>query len=127
MTNGTPAGRPEAETAQAETARDEVFAALASPVRRDLLGLLREHGPMQVQELAAHFQMRRPSVSEHLKVLRDAELVDVQRSGRNSHYRLKAQTLVQVSDWLSPYERFWREKLGRLSDLLDEEEDEPTP
>jgi DNA-binding transcriptional ArsR family regulator len=98
---------------------DEVFAALASPVRREVLKILLE-GPRPVQELAEHFEMRRPSLSEHLKVLKDAGLVSERRDGRFRYYSLEAEPLLGVAEWLNPYERFWRERLGRLRDLLDE-------
>lgn len=97
----------------------KVFAALASPVRREVLGLLREQGPQPVTRLASHFAMARPSFSEHLRVLREAGLVSETRSGRQRLYRLEAAPLHDVQEWLSPFERFWREKLGNLRDLLD--------
>ena len=100
-----------------------VFAAVASPARRQLLGLLLEHGPLPVQDLAAHFAMRRPSVSEHLRVLKDAGLVTEHRSGRQRYYRLEPRPLQELSQWLSPYERFWRHKLSGLRDLLDTDAD----
>jgi DNA-binding transcriptional ArsR family regulator len=99
----------------------DVFAALASPTRRELLRLLRDEGPMPVQELADHFDMRRPSVSEHLKVLRDAGLVGERRSGRQRYYQLEAGPLREVFDWLAPYERFWRDRLAALRRVLDED------
>lgn len=104
----------------------DVFAALASPARRQLLGLLLDRGPLPVQELASHFAMRRPSVSEHLKVLKDAGLVGEQKSGRMRFYHLEAEPLREVSQWLTPYERFWREKLAGLRELLDEEGEAPS-
>jgi DNA-binding transcriptional ArsR family regulator len=88
-------------------AETDVFAALANPTRRELLRLLLD-GPRPVQALAANFDMRRPSVSEHLKVLRDAGLVAGRRHGRQHLYELRAEPLREVSGWLSPYERFWR-------------------
>ncbi|MFD7436527.1 ArsR/SmtB family transcription factor [Streptomyces sp. NPDC059861] len=113
-------------TATADTA-DRVFAALANATRREVLRLLRDGGPQPVQALADHFDMRRPSLSEHLKVLRDAGLVSEQRSGRQRIYRLEAAPLADVQDWLHPYERFWRERLTGLGDLLDRmPDDEPT-
>lgn len=108
--------------APAGGAATDVFAALANPTRRELLRLLRDEGPQPVQRLASRFDMSRPSVSEHLKVLRDAGLISERRSGRERHYQLDAAPLRQVRDWLTPYERFWREKLASLRDLLDEEE-----
>ncbi|WP_020673392.1 ArsR/SmtB family transcription factor [Amycolatopsis nigrescens] len=102
-------------------ATDEAFAALASPARRAVLRLLCD-GPMAVNELAEHFEMRRPSLSEHLKVLREAGLVSERKSGRHRYYSLEAEPLREVSEWLTPFERFWREKLAGLRDLLDEED-----
>jgi DNA-binding transcriptional ArsR family regulator len=107
-------------TTGADTAaEDRVFAALANATRREVLRLLRDEGPQPVQALAEHFAMRRPSLSEHLKVLREAGLVSEQRSGRQRIYRLEAGPLAEVQDWLHPYERFWRETLKGLGDLLD--------
>ena len=100
---------------------DDVFAALASPARREVLRLLLD-GPMAAGAIAERFSMARPSLSEHLRVLRQAGLVAEQRQGRNRVYRLDAAPLEEVRDWLAPYERFWRTKLANLRDLLDEDE-----
>ncbi|MFI9574143.1 ArsR/SmtB family transcription factor [Microbispora rosea] len=104
----------------APSAEDEIFAALASPVRREVLRLLRERGPRSVQELASCFSMARPSFSEHLRVLREAGLVSERRDGRRRLYSLEPVPLVRVRDWLDPYERFWRDKLSALRHLLDD-------
>ncbi|MEU7835491.1 metalloregulator ArsR/SmtB family transcription factor [Nonomuraea sp. NPDC049129] len=103
---------------------DHVFTALASPARRELLRLLLDEGTQPAGRLAERFDMSRPSVSEHLKVLRDAGLVAETRRGRERLYRLEAAPLMEIREWLTPYERFWREKLSGLSDLLDEMEDD---
>jgi DNA-binding transcriptional ArsR family regulator len=99
----------------------DVFGALASPVRREITSLLLD-GPRPVNDLAAHFAMSRPSVSEHLRVLREAGLVSERRHGRQRVYRLEPAPLRELSEWLLPYERFWREKLSNLRELLDEED-----
>ena len=101
--------------------RGDVFAAVASPVRRALLDLLLDRGPLPVQQLASHFAMSRPSVSEHLKVLKDAGLVGEHRSGRHRYYRLEPQPLTELAQWLTPYERLWRPEPASLRDLLDEQ------
>ncbi|HET6710080.1 metalloregulator ArsR/SmtB family transcription factor [Amycolatopsis sp.] len=101
---------------------DDVFAALAGPARREVLRLLLD-GPMAAGAIAERFAMARPSLSEHLRVLREAGLVSEQRQGRNRVYRLDAAPLEEVADWLTPYERFWRTKPANPHDLLDEEED----
>ncbi|WP_028799094.1 metalloregulator ArsR/SmtB family transcription factor [Streptomyces sp. 142MFCol3.1] len=106
-------------TGARQASEDRVFAALANATRREVLRLLRDGGPQPVQALADHFDMRRPSLSEHLKVLRDAGLVSEERAGRQRIYRLEATPLAEVQDWLHPYERFWRDRLKGLAALLD--------
>jgi len=106
-------------TGARQDAEDRLFAALANATRREVLRLLRDEGPQPVQALADHFDMRRPSLSEHLKVLREAGLVSEERSGRQRIYRLEAVPLAEVQDWLHPYERFWRDRLKDLGGLLD--------
>jgi DNA-binding transcriptional ArsR family regulator len=76
-----------------------------------------------VQQLADHFDMRRPSISEHLKVLRDAGLVSERKQGRQRYYHLEAAPLMELQEWLQPYERFWRERFANLRKLLEEEQD----
>ncbi|GBE63542.1 transcriptional regulator [Mycobacterium sp. MFM001] len=98
---------------------DVVFAALANPTRRDILDILLD-GPRSVVTLAERFDMARPSVSEHLKVLRNCGLVTEDKHGRFRHYRVNPEPLQAISTWLSPYERFWRNRLTALGGVLDE-------
>ncbi len=101
---------------------DVVFAALANPTRRDILDMLLE-GQRSVIALAENFDMARPSVSEHLKVLRDCGLVAQDKHGRFRHYRINPEPLQEISEWLSSYERFWRQRLIALGQVLDEMEE----
>jgi len=98
---------------------DDVFAALASPPRREVLRLLLD-GPRTVNDIASHFDMRRPSVSEHLRVLRDAGLVTERRAGRERRYQLEPDPLMDLRQWLHPYEQFWRERLAALRSVLED-------
>jgi DNA-binding transcriptional ArsR family regulator len=102
----------------------DVFAAIANPARREVLRLLRDEGPRPVAQLAQNFDMRRPSLSEHLRMLKDAGLVAERRVGRQRWYSLRPEPLHALADWLAPYERFWRERLTGLADLLDSEADD---
>ncbi len=103
---------------RADTRDDAVYKALANGTRRRVLDLLADR-PRAATDIAAHFAMARPSVSEHLRVLRDAGLVTVERHGRERRYRLDPAPLAEVHDWLHPYERFWRSRLTDLRDALD--------
>lgn len=71
-------------------------------------------GPQTAGEIAGRYDMARPSVSEHLKVLLDRNLVSEERRGRTIRYLLTPEPLADVAWWLSPFEKFWR---GRLKDL----------
>lgn len=101
-------------------ADDLVFSALANPVRRRVLELLAE-GPQTAGALAGHFDLSRPAVSEHLAVLRRAALVREQPSGRQRHYHLAAAPLLEVGAWLHPFERYWRDRLRTLADVLEDD------
>ncbi|ADB50742.1 ArsR/SmtB family transcription factor [Conexibacter woesei] len=99
---------------------DRLFGALANPTRRDILGLLLD-GPQTVSAIAERYEMARPSVSEHLRVLREAGLVTETRHGRFRHIEIAPGPLRDLHDWMTPYERFWRERLRDMHDVLDRE------
>jgi DNA-binding transcriptional ArsR family regulator len=105
--------------ARREDLSSDVFRAISDPTRRALLDRLRAK-ELSVAELAAPFRMTQPAISQHLRVLREADLVRPQRVGRQQVYRLNARPLRQVRDWAAHYERFWERKLGALGKYLDE-------
>ncbi|MBI1370195.1 MAG: metalloregulator ArsR/SmtB family transcription factor [Planctomycetes bacterium] len=97
--------------------KSDVFHAISHPARRRMLDLLAgsEHA---VNVIAAHFQMSRPAVSQHLRVLLDSGLVAEQRHGRERRYRLVPERLEPVREWIALYERFWDDRLSRLQKTL---------
>ena len=97
---------------------DDIFTAIAHPVRRSLLDTLAA-GAQPVNKLARRYHMSRPAISQHLRVLLDAGLVEGHREGRTNSYVLRPDGLVQVHDWLDKYEELWHERLGRLGRYLD--------
>ncbi len=99
------------------TAEPEVFGAISHPARRRMLDLLAEE-ERPVNAIAEHFEMSRPAVSQHLRVLLDAGLVTEERHGRERRYRLAAERLGPVRDWIAHYERFWDDHLQRLQEQL---------
>ena len=94
-----------------------VFSAVADPTRREILHLLsgRERS---VSELCEGFAISQPAISQHLRVLREAELVSVRSEGRQRFYRLEARGLREVFDWAAHYQRFWSQKLDTLGEVL---------
>jgi DNA-binding transcriptional ArsR family regulator len=99
----------------------DVFAAVGDPTRRRVLDLLRR-GELPVRRIAEPFAMTRPAISQHLRILLRARLVEVRRDGRERFYRLRARPLRQIHDWVRHYEHFWHGKLAALGDFLDSEE-----
>jgi DNA-binding transcriptional ArsR family regulator len=80
-------------------------------------------GPRTAGEIAARYDMARPSVSEHLKVLLDRNLVSEERRGRTIRYLLTPEPLSDVASWLWPFEKFWRARLKDLNHTLENMKD----
>ena len=95
----------------------DVFGAISHPARRRLIGLLAE-ADHSVNAMAEHFDMSRPAVSQHLRVLLEAGLVTEQRHGRERRYHFVPEKLAPVREWVAQYERFWDDRLKRLQNLL---------
>jgi DNA-binding transcriptional ArsR family regulator len=97
------------------------YGAIANATRRKLLDAL-ELRERNVGELVGIAEVSQPAVSQHLKVLASAGLVEERREGRFRVYRLRAEPLADVAAWLRRYERFWDDKLAALGRALDEDE-----
>jgi DNA-binding transcriptional ArsR family regulator len=89
------------------------FEILAEPTRRRLLDLLMEQD-RTVGELVDALDMSQPAVSKHLRVLRDAGLVEARVDAQRRIYSLRPEPLAEVDAWLAPYRKFWRGKLAAL-------------
>jgi DNA-binding transcriptional ArsR family regulator len=96
------------------------FEVLAEPTRRQILDLL-QPAERSVSDLVARLGLSQPGVSKHLKVLRDAGLVEVRVDAQRRWYRLRAAPLAEVDEWLAPYRRFWRDRLDALEEHLDQD------
>jgi len=95
------------------------FAALADPTRRAILARVAE-GEATVMELAEPFQLKLPTVSKHLKVLRRAGLLTQGRQAQWRPCRLEAAPLKDVADWVERYRANWEERMGQLDDYLQQ-------
>jgi DNA-binding transcriptional ArsR family regulator len=97
------------------------FDALAEPTRRRILDLLmRRERP--VGDLVALLDISQPGVSKHLRVLRDAGLVEVRTEAQRRIYRVRPEPLAEIDAWLAPYRRLWASQLDALERHLDETE-----
>jgi len=92
--------------------------AIAGPRRRQILSLVRD-GELSAGEIAAHFDVTRPAVSQHLNVLKEAGLVTERRNGTRRLYRARPEGLAQLRDFL---EQFWGERLETLKQEAEREE-----
>ena len=100
-----------------------MFAVLAEDNRRLILDLLLD-GERPVGELVDALAISQPTVSKHLRVLRDAGLVEVRVDGARRLYRLRPEPLDEVARWLEPYRRAWADRLEVLGEHLDQMDDE---
>jgi len=92
----------------------DVFAAVADPTRRLILGRLRGEGALSVSSLSTVLPISRQAVTKHLDVLEKAGLIRKRVQGRERLHELEAQPLREVDDWLAPYAAAWDERLERL-------------
>ena len=101
--------------------REATWTALTDPNRRAVLGLLRDR-PRAVGELVGALRLTQPATSKHLRVLREAGLVEVRRDAQRRWYRLCPAPLAEVDAWLAPYRRLWSARLDALERHLDAED-----
>jgi DNA-binding transcriptional ArsR family regulator len=94
------------------------FEALAEPNRRRILDLLRA-AERPVGDLVGALAVSQPAVSKHLRVLREAGLVDVRTDGQRRIYRVRGEPLRAIDEWLEPYRRLWESRLDLLEQHLD--------
>ncbi len=100
---------------------DLTFGALADPIRREILARLAE-GNATVGVLARPFDVSRPAISKHLRVLERAGLVQRTRDGRLSRCGLDAEPMREAAEWVERYRRYWEVQLNSLSCYLENEE-----
>lgn len=91
----------------------DAFNAIAEPRRRDILAYLADT-ERPVGDIVANLGLEQPSVSKHLRVLRDVGLVNVRRDGRQMFYRTNAEAIRPMHDWTGFFERFWNTQLIRI-------------
>ena len=94
------------------------FNAVAEPKRRQVLEVLGTQ-ELSVNELVAQLGWNQPMVSKHLGVLKEVGLVTERRAGRQRLYRVNAERLKPIYDWVAPFERYWSESYDRLDDVLE--------
>jgi DNA-binding transcriptional ArsR family regulator len=98
--------------------RRDVFQAIADPTRRAILGLLAMQA-LTLNAVAENFDVSRPAISKHVKVLEECGLIEIKQQGRERYCEAKLERLNEVSQWVEQYRQFWEGKLDSLEKYLD--------
>jgi DNA-binding transcriptional ArsR family regulator len=96
----------------------DVFQVVADPSRRQILRLLLKDS-LTINSLAEHFDMSRPAVSKHIKILHGAGFISIKDIGRERHCILKQEGFEKLQEWINYFDNFWLSKLEKLKSLLD--------
>jgi len=97
----------------------ETFTALAEPNRLRIVDLLRER-PRPVGAIGAALKLNQPQVSKHLRVLRDAQLVEVEHRAQQRVYGLRAAPLRELNEWLERYREIWDERFDQMDEVIEQ-------
>jgi len=104
---------------------ESAFAIIAEPTRRGILSLLAS-SELSVGEIERRLQLAQPSVSKHLRVLREAGFVESRVDAQRRRYRIRPEPLMEVDAWLAPFRRFWTRHIDALERHLDRMDEAPT-
>src|SRR5688572_21190000 len=99
--------------------RRDVFQAIADPTRREIINML-AHKSLNLNSVADNFDMSRPAISKHIKILTECGLITINQQGRERYCEAKLEKLNEVSDWVEQYRKFWNAKLDALENYLEE-------
>src|ERR1700755_462809 len=97
--------------------RRDVFQALADPTRRAILLLVASQS-MTAGAIAANFNTARPTVSKHLQILTECELLKQEQNGREIHYHINAKQMKQVADFIEPFRKMWEDRFNKLESIM---------
>jgi len=99
--------------------RRDVFQAIADPTRRAILALVALHA-MTPGAIAENFDSARQTISKHIQILTECELLSQSQSGREIYYHFNPKKMKEVADWIEPYRKMWEGRLTAIDDLLKE-------
>lgn len=99
--------------------RRDVFQAIADPTRRDIINLI-AFKPMNLNAIADNFDVSRPAISQHIKILTECGLIAIKKQGRERYCQPQLKQLDEVAQWVERYRKVWEEKFDALDNLLEE-------
>ena len=97
--------------------RRDVFQAISDPTRRAILSLI-AISSMTPNAIAEHFDSSRQTISKHIQILTECQLLKQEQSGREIYYHLNPKKMKEVSDWLEPFRQMWENRFSRLDNVL---------
>jgi DNA-binding transcriptional ArsR family regulator len=100
--------------------RRDVFQAIADPTRRAIINMIANQ-PMNLNTVAEQFDVSRPAISRHIKILAQCGLIIINQRGRERYCEAKLQKLNEVSEWVEQYHIFWNKKLDALESFLEQD------
>lgn len=96
----------------------DTFQALAEPRRREIIELLAKKGQLSSTDISLNFNISKPAVSQHLKILREAKLVDMEKRAQSRIYTINKASLNEIEAWIGKINKMWNEKFERLENVL---------
>ena len=100
--------------------RRDTFQGIADPTRRAIINLVARK-PLNLNAVAENFNISRPAISRHIKILRQCGLIVINQQGRERLCQANLRQLQEVGDWIEPYKEFWTGKLNALGAFLTKE------
>ena len=97
------------------------FSAISDPTRRKIIEILANYGPLSATDICQRFQVSPPAISQHLKVLREANLVRVEKRAQQRIYRINPDAILELEDWVKRMTRLWNERFDTLDTILQAE------
>ena len=100
--------------------RRDTFQAIADPTRRQIISML-AHQSLNLNAVADNFEVSRPAISKHIKILTQCGLITIKQQGRERYCQANLQSLNQVANWVEQYRVFWNDKLDALGNFLEKD------
>lgn len=100
--------------------RRDVFQAIADPTRREIINMI-AHQSLNLNAVADNFDISRPAISKHIKILTECGLITVKQQGRERFCEARLQKLREVNEWIAQYQVFWADKLDALETFLEKD------
>ncbi|PCJ67762.1 MAG: transcriptional regulator [Bacteroidetes bacterium] len=97
--------------------RRDVFQAIADPIRRDIIELI-SNEPLSVNEVAEKFDISRPAISKHIRILNECGIITIEQRGRERHCLIQPKNLIPAYMWIDQYRKLWEDRIDSFEEYL---------